>query len=1206
MITTHTREEILEHENDAKYRKNRPDWVIGKIPDVSDYRKISADSNEELLTLAKIGQLMADQVVPGTKLYFTQALLVGAALLTRELADKFGLEFEKYRSVLMVTPTRYGKQIAYGYPVPTPSGWKKHGELLPGDEVFGIDGKPIKVLAISKPTEQNTVVTLKNHEQIEVHDNHEWTVWDRDASNGKGKPHGKWVTLETHEMEERGLTTKDKKANGEVYDRCKYYLPLTQPCEFPEQEQSLDPYFVGCWLGDGTKNDAILTLSDNDAEEILGNIPYTVSTFSKLQGCKHYGFGYQGILQNIRGLGLYNNKHIPPIYKYASLDQQKQLLAGLIDTDGYVDKAGRVIISCTNKRLKDDIVELLSLMALRPYVTAIDPAVTTSGIIGRKVVYQIGFQPWYKIPTHVKRKKIVRLVERKKIGIESITHTKKKKMGNCIQVASPDGMYLVGKSLIPTHNSFLNAFIAISNAALGGKEVRIGGATKDKAGLIQEKIVSLMPKTTKEIQDGLIISSEDGDVNKKVQRLATQASKEALAWRSGGSIKMFSTNETRKNADVAAAGAVGVGGDIVILDEIQLMTPMGFRTASRFFMENNTTKRFCVGNPQRNGHFRDLYEDPNTFVVHLNDSGAIIEGRMTRRQMELTGMPTYSAEYRAFVTCVDEQTECLTPDGWKSIKDIKEGDIVAQIEKDETLTFVPVQHKIEHISETIYKTSFAKDEWLFTKDHRQYVYNTSRRTGKTEKKAYTIENLPKGSHIRVLAGGFSQGNKGVSYLDRLAIACQADGSIERVYAGQYKPKGVTSWRIEMRKPRKIERLKHILDNSGVEYNIHIQKDGDTRFTFSLPSKITKTLPDWFGWKIGAEDAKTILDEIMEWDGCKASKVYSSVVKDNVDFVQAIASQCGIRTYSSSTVMRTGTTLYAVHLHITNTRTTQYLKRQEINWGKPVYCITVPSGEWVARRNGHIINTGNCEFPPDNSGSRFFTTLPSVFDKAEFPEEPQRFAFMGIDSAYKGADALKVSIVTLNITKERVWAELVYQEDMKAKYPVWDDAMTTLNICLDILKLVEKYNVLKASIDIGMGVQVYETLLRLSPEFELEPVAFNSAPTEWRVETDFNAKWAVNKRAEMHLDLKELCETGMMYIDPPYYDELMKQMREIGNAEQGQKIKIEAKKDIKHRIGQSPDSLDSLCLAVRALVLSGLLRGDSDINVDDLVQVYGGN
>ena len=439
MVVERTRDEILAHENDKEYMANRVDWVKGKILDVSDYRKISVDSNEELMILAKIGQLMADEVVPGAKLFFTQAVLVGAAMLSRELADKFGLDFEKYRSVLMVTPTRYGKQIAYGYPVPTPSGWKKHGELLPGDEVFGVDGKPTKVLAISKPTEQNTVVTLKNHEQIEVHDNHEWTVWDRDASNGKGKSHGKWVTLETHEMEERGLTTKDKKANGEVYDRCKYYLPLTQPCEFTHKDQPLDAYFIGCWLGDGTKNSPTLTLSDNDAEEILGNIPYTISSFFKLQGCKYYRFGHQGIIQNIRGLGLYNNKHIPSIYKYASLDQQKQLLAGLIDTDGYVDKSGRVIISCANKRLKDDIVELLSLMALRPYVTAIDPAVTTSGIIGRKVVYNIGFQPWYKIPTHVKRKKIVRLVERKKIGIESITHTKKKKMGNCIQVDSPDG-----------------------------------------------------------------------------------------------------------------------------------------------------------------------------------------------------------------------------------------------------------------------------------------------------------------------------------------------------------------------------------------------------------------------------------------------------------------------------------------------------------------------------------------------------------------------------------------------------------------------------------------------------------------------------------------------------------------------------------------------------------------------------------------------
>ena len=126
-------------------------------------------------------------------------------------------------------------------------------------------------------------------------------------------------------------------------------------------------------------------------------------------------------------------------------------------------------------------------------------------------------------------------------------------------------------------------------------------------------------------------------------------SKESLKWTNGGSIGLFSTNETKKNADVAAAGAIGIGGDYAVFDEVQLMTPVGFRTASRFMVESNDTKRFCVGNPMINGHFKELYDDPSTFVIHTNEVTAIIEERMTRRGIALTNMPTYSAEYRAFV-----------------------------------------------------------------------------------------------------------------------------------------------------------------------------------------------------------------------------------------------------------------------------------------------------------------------------------------------------------------------------------------------------------------------------------------------------------------------------------------------------------------------------------------------------------------------------
>lgn len=828
MVVERTRDEILAHENDKEYMANRVDWVKGKILDVSDYRKISVDSNEELMILAKIGQLMADEVVPGAKLFFTQAVLVGAAMLSRELADKFGLDFEKYRSVLMVTPTRYGKLCHDDTPVLTTKGWKKHGDLEPGDVIFHPSGKPTVVVSKTPKMDVNYKVVFDNGEEIYTHANHEWQVY-----LGKSKVPR---IVETKELD--GV-----KKNA-------YFVDTTEPCKFITNDQPFDPYLFGCWLGGAP--------IDTDGKKMTALY------------------------------GGWNKKYIPDIYKYASTIEQKLLLAGLIDTVGRVDGHGVITVKVSPERVANDLSDILTVMG-------IDHSKVIPTPFGRKTHYKISFSLPYNIPTFRFRR--FQTAPRKRIGIVKVEKVENAGQGNCIMVDSPDGLYLVGKSLIPTHNSFLNAFIAIANAALGGKEVRIGGATRDKAGLIQEKIVSLLPTASKEIQDGLVITDDDGDVNKKVQRLATQASKEALAWKSGGSIKLFSTNETKKSADIAAAGAVGVGGDVVLLDEIQIMSPVGFRTASRFFMENNDTKRFCVGNPQINGHFRDLYDDPTTFVVHMNDSSAIIEGRMTRRQMELTGMPTYSNEYRSFV---------LT-----------------------------------------------------------------------------------------------------------------------------------------------------------------------------------------------------------------------------------------------------------------------------------------------------------EFPPDNSGNRFFTTLPSVYDKTAFPTPSQKISFMGIDSAYKGADSLIVTIVTLNISPERIWVSLDYQEDMKTRYPVWDDTMTTLNICLDVLKLVERYGIERVSIDIGMGVQLYETLLRLSPDLDIEPVAFGSLPTEWRAETDFNAKWALNKRAEMHLDLKELCESQMMFIAPEYYDDLIKQIREVGNSEQGQKIKIEAKKEIKRRLGQSPDALDSLCLAVRSLVLSGILRGENDASVDDMVQVYGG-
>ena len=54
----------------------------------------------------------------------------------------------------------------------------------------------------------------------------------------------------------------------------------------------------------------------------------------------------------LRKLGVLGNKHIPPEYLRAAESQRRALLAGLLDTDGYVARNGTVQFAVTNRRAR--------------------------------------------------------------------------------------------------------------------------------------------------------------------------------------------------------------------------------------------------------------------------------------------------------------------------------------------------------------------------------------------------------------------------------------------------------------------------------------------------------------------------------------------------------------------------------------------------------------------------------------------------------------------------------------------------------------------------------------------------------------------------------------------------------------------------------------------------------------------------------------
>jgi predicted phage terminase large subunit-like protein len=342
----------------------------------------------------------------------------------------------------------------------TTEGWKNHGDLKVGDKVFGVNGNPVEILWTSEKAEADMRVTFSNGEQIECHENHEWTVYDR-SSNMR-----KWRTLETKWF--IGTNRNGKKRSLKIHEKTGksrniYQLPNIEPLQFEEKKLPLDPYILGTWLGDGSVGKPCITHSIDDKE----GVKYVASQYPISVAHRHenslaittsFAKGSRGGIpsyfsRDLKYIGVLNDKHIPKDYIFSSIPQRLQLLAGLIDTDGHVDKTSRVSFSTTSESLRDGVYKIVLSLGLRPYVMEQDPVTSTSGIIGRKKVYTIGFQPTFDIPTKIPRKKITRTVVQRRIGIESVERIENPKKGKCIQVDSEDGLYLVGKKLIPTHNS---------------------------------------------------------------------------------------------------------------------------------------------------------------------------------------------------------------------------------------------------------------------------------------------------------------------------------------------------------------------------------------------------------------------------------------------------------------------------------------------------------------------------------------------------------------------------------------------------------------------------------------------------------------------------------------------------------------------------------------------------------------------------------
>jgi deoxycytidine triphosphate deaminase len=306
-----------------------------------------------------------------------------------------------------------GKALAIGTPVPTVAGWRTMGSLRVGDQVFGHDGRPTTVVAateivLGRPCFE---VCFSDGQTIIADAAHLWRTTSRSA-----RKHGRAPRI---------VTTAEIATTLRVGAEWNHHVELGAAAQYPEQVLPIDPYVLGVWLGDGTSGTAEVTVGHGDEQA---------------------------------------DKLVPSQYLEAAEHQRLSLLQGLMDSDGYIDEFGRCEFVSIRECLSDAVVELAASLGLRPVKRK--KAVNFRGV-EHGVAYQVKFTP--RIPVFRLERKLARLKTGPAHRHRAITAVRPVASYpvRCVQVAAPDGMFRVGRTYIPTHNSSLGRLGLLTHSTAG-------------------------------------------------------------------------------------------------------------------------------------------------------------------------------------------------------------------------------------------------------------------------------------------------------------------------------------------------------------------------------------------------------------------------------------------------------------------------------------------------------------------------------------------------------------------------------------------------------------------------------------------------------------------------------------------------------------------------------------------------------------------
>ena len=354
-----------------------------------------------------------------------------------------------------------GKAQPLDEPIPTPSGWRKMGELQVGDEVFSCDGTITWVTGVFPQGEQPVVKMLFNDGS--------WTRCTMDHL---------W-RVRTHQQQYHGVGGRSVLSTRDLVERWgerpsianRASVELCEPVRYDERELPLAPYLLGALIGDGSLTTSV-GFSGVDAEildRIRGELPQG-DLIREVPGSDcDWRITGGATLGALRDLGLFGHKtydkFIPDKYLWAGVEQRVALLRGLMDTDGTCDQKGTSYFYTISPKLRDDFVALVQSLGGRCSVGEKRPFYTHKGERreGQKCYVILTRIDWTSV-FHLSRK-------RARERVSSLTPDRKlveiipdgTAPCQCISVAHESKTYLT-RGYIVTHNTTVAAYAVVALA----------------------------------------------------------------------------------------------------------------------------------------------------------------------------------------------------------------------------------------------------------------------------------------------------------------------------------------------------------------------------------------------------------------------------------------------------------------------------------------------------------------------------------------------------------------------------------------------------------------------------------------------------------------------------------------------------------------------------------------------------------------------